>query len=312
MSNINWITQKELEYIIEKKYIDIFPNLEKSLHEPRFTINDLNVTPRDATYWDKKNILPTLQPGNTTRRKYTLKQAIWIKIIQQLRSFDISLNQIRKIKENVLMNELSAKTLLENEEVRFIVQQLSKQTGNTIEFENFLADPEFQKELAKKTFDNLEIFIVYTMIFRRDVSYIIFEDGECFPYVFDKHEYFVKEIEDFGSIMKQPHLTISISKAYSQLITDWSEKSWLEEISILTKEEIQIIELLRDDRTQELKIYKNGKKPDRVIQVSKEKSIALNDFANYIVKNGYQNVIVNTRRGKPVNFRSELSIKLNE
>lgn len=311
MSNINWIAQKELDYIIEKKYLDIFPNLEKSLTEPRFTISDLNINPRDATYWDKKDILPKLKTKSTTRRKYTLVQAIWIKIIQQLREFDISLKQIKKIKESILGQEVNMRDLWENEEVRSVVEKLALQSGKTSEeLHKLMNDIQTQEEMEKEHINYFEMAILSTMINRRDVSYLIFKDAECLIYSFDKHNRFVKEIEGFNSLIKQPHISISISKAYSQLITEWSEEDWFKDISIVTSEEQKIIDLLRDEKTAELKIYKKGNQLDRVIQVSKENKIALEDFADYIVKNGYQTVKISTRQGKVVSFRNELSKKL--
>lgn len=311
MSNINWLNQKEINFIEEKGYLKTFPNLEKSLKEPRFTISDLNVNPRDATYWDKKDILPKLKTKSTTRRKYTLKQAIWIKIIQQLREFDISLKKIKEIKECILGKEYNMSEMLKNKEIRATVEELFIKSGKSKEeLNDFLNDKEIQKDLENQEIDQFELIILYTIIFRSDISYLVFQDGTCMIYSFDKHKYFVNEIEDFGIVMKQPHVTISISKAYSQLISEWSEKSWFEDISIVTKGEQKIIDLLRDDKTSELKIYKNDKKLDRVIQVNKVNKIAIEDFSNYIVKNGYQTVKLSTRQGKVVSFRNELSIKI--
>ena len=312
MSQINWINKKEMDYLLNSEYKDVYPGLIDALNTPRFSISDLCVSHRDATYWDKKEILPVLQTKQTTRRKYTLKQAIWIKLIQQLRSFDISLNQIKKIKENILGQEIKMVDILQNEQVALILEQLVKEKGDLDQYKELLKDPEFHKSLEGEGFDLFETVILYTIIFRRDVSFIVTKEGHCFPYLFEKHQHFVKEVENFHLLMKQPHITLSLSQAYSQLILEWVEKDWFEDVSIVSKEERKILELLRDDRTEELQIFKRKNVPERVIQVRKNRAEAIEDFTNYIARNGYQKITINTRKGKVVNFKNEISLNIKD
>jgi len=171
---------------------------------------------------------------------------------------------------------------------------------------------EFQESLKTESLDMFEIIILYTIVFRRDISYIVISKDECFPYCFDKHKIMAENIPGFDEYMKLPHIVLSISQAISQLIQDWMRKEWSDEISIVTNEEKKILELLRDDKTEELQIFKKDNKPERVIQVSKNKTNAIQDFYNYIVRNGYQTITVSTRRGKIVNFKNEVSLKLKE
>ncbi len=308
--NINILDLEELEYIQNSEYVRDYPGLIDALNVPQFTIKDLGVTARDATYWDKKNILPQLKGKNTTRRKYTLKQAIWIKLIQQLRSFDISLNQIRKVKENLLKDEINFKELVQTEAIQHIFEQLAQNQGQLEEYKKLITGPEFNEELDKISLDMFEINILYAIIFRKDLSYIVTVDGLCLPYVFDKHEIMKESNEGFESVMKSPHIVLSITQAYSQLIQDWSEKKWFNNVSIVSKDEKKILALLRDRSTKELKIMKKGSELDRVIQIRSNPIDAIEEFANHIVRNGYQTMTISTRQGKPVHFRNEVSIKL--
>ena len=138
MKQINFIDQKELDFLQKIKFNDSYPGLEVSLKQPRFTITDLGVTHRDATYWDKKNILPLVQSKSNTRRKYTLKQAVWIKLIQQMRSFDISLNQINSIKDSILGQETNVYELMQNPNVLKAVEQIALQAGHLDQFKELM------------------------------------------------------------------------------------------------------------------------------------------------------------------------------
>ena len=307
---INILDQEELDYLNSSEYKFDYPGLSEAMDIPRFTISDLGVTARDATYWSKKEILPEIKGGNTTRRKYTLKQALWIKLIQQLRSFDISLSQIKKIKDHLLSSDVNIKELMENEQVNIILEKLVDKDGQLEEYKKLMKDPSFLKELEVQNLDVFEMMVLYTIIFRRDVSYIVTVDGYCLPYVFDKHDMMKKNLPEFELLMKSPHIVLSLSQAYSQLIQEWSEKKWFNEVSIVSKDEKKILSLMRDKTTKELRIMKNKDEIDRVILI-KDKSInAIEEFANHIVRNGYQTITISTRQGKPVHFKNEVSIKL--
>ena len=307
---ITILDQEELDYLTSSEYKFDYPGLIDAMNTPQFTIKDLGVNARDATYWSKKEILPELEGTTTTRRKYTLKQALWIKLIQQLRSFDISLRQIKKIKDHVLMKGFNVKEALQDEYMNLIVEQLAKESGKLEEYKARMKDPSFLKELEKERIDIFEVMVLSTIVFRRDVSYIVSADGFCLPYVFDKHETITKNNPKFESAMKSPHIVLSLSQAYSQLIQEWSEKKWFNEVSIVSKDEKKILGLIRDKSTEELRIMKNNGEVDRVILINKKSINAIEEFANHIVRNGYQTITISTRQGKPVHFKNEVSIKL--
>jgi DNA-binding transcriptional MerR regulator len=307
---ITILDQEELDYLTSSEYKFDYPGLIDAMNTPQFTIKDLGVNARDATYWSKKEILPELEGTTTTRRKYTLKQALWIKLIQQLRSFDISLRQIKKIKDHVLMKGFNVKEALQDEYMNLIVEQLAKEDGKLEEYKARMKDPSFLKELEKERIDIFEVMVLSTIVFRRDVSYIVSADGFCLPYVFDKHETITKNNPKFESAMKSPHIVLSLSQAYSQLIQEWSEKKWFNEVSIVSKDEKKILGLIRDKSTEELRIMKNNGEVDRVILINKKSINGIEEFANHIVRNGYQTITISTRQGKPVHFKNKVSIKL--
>jgi DNA-binding transcriptional MerR regulator len=307
---ITSLDQEELDYLKSSEYKFDYPGLIDAMNTPQFTIKDLGVNARDATYWSKKEILPELQGTTTTRRKYTLKQALWIKLIQQLRTLDISLRQIKKIKDHVLIKGVNVKEALQNEYMNLIVEQLAKEDGKLEEYKARMKDPAFLKELESEQLDVFEMMIFYTIIFRRDVSYIVTVKGFCLPYIFDKHETITKNNPQFELLLKRPHIVLSLSQAYSQLIQEWSEKKWFNEVSIVSKDEKKILGLIRDKSTEELRIMKNNGEVDRVILINKKSINGIEEFANHIVRNGYQTITISTRQGKPVHFKNEVSIKL--
>ena len=307
----SFLSKKEIEILHSKDFETEYPHLLKSMNTPQFTINDLKVTARDATYWGKKEILPELK-GGSTRRKYTLKQSIWIKFIQQLRAFDISLSQIRKIKQSILKPDINISDLLGNDKMKAIIEAIGEKNDNHEEIKEIINSPSFLAEMKEKSFDLFETMILHTIVFRTETNYLITHDGQSIPYIFDKHTLMCKEVPELMSIMKSPHIVLSISQAYSQLIQDWNAKKWFAETSIVKESEKKIISLLREKSIIELKIIKHGNEIDRVITVSETPLSAIENFANYIVRNGYQKIEINTRKGKPVYIQNEISLKIKD
>ena len=309
---LNIINEEELNFVLNSKYKIDYPGLSDAMNTPQFTISDLGVKARDASYWSKQGVLPKLIGGHTTRRKYTLKQGLWIKLIQQLRSFDVSLAQIKKIINELLTSELSVKEIMASDQMKLIIEKLLENEGELEKYQEALKNPDFIEDIESQQFDLFEIMVLYTIIFRREVSYMVYEDGLCFPYIYDKHEIMKEQIPGFDQYIKTPHILLSLSRSYSQLIQDWSEKKWFNEVSIVSKDEQKVLELIRDNSIKELRIMKNKNEVDRVILIQDKTITAIEEFANHIVRNGYQTITISTRQGKPVHFKNEVSIKLKD
>lgn len=308
--NLDWIPKEELEYLSSKKYEKDFPKLSNSLKEPRFTINDLGITPRDATYWSKKGILPDLK-NSTGIRKYNLKQAIWIKLIQQLRSLKVSLSLIEKFKKNLLFPEITILELINNPQLQQVIELIAEQKGELIEYKKLIKNPEFLKSLDSERIDLFECTILQAIIFRNEIGFLIIESGECIPYLYEKHNQFIENIPDFESIMKVPHIIVSISTAYGALIEEWHTKNWFNDITLVTKNEQKILNLMRHPDCQEITIFKNNNEYDRIKLTKNEKPEAISQIAKHIARNSYQKLTVQIRNGKPVDFKNEYSLKLD-
>ena len=310
----NIFDEEEFNYLINTSYIQSYPELLKSLNTPHYKMSEIGPKHRDATYWDQKNILPVVKGKTKTLRKYTLKQAIWIKLIQQLRSLDVSLAQIRAIKSEILGDELNVYDLMQDENIQKVIEQIASHAGHLNEYKKLLKDPEFKESIKQENIDIFELIILYTMVFKRNVCYIITVKDkkiECFPFSFEKIFSMGDKNNEVQKLLNSPHIVVSVSDALRELVIGWIHKDWIKKHSLLSIQEQKIIELLKDEKTKELTIVKNGDEVDRVIQVNKNNKLAVDEFANYVMRNGYQTITVKTRNGEVVNFRNEISLKIN-
>jgi len=200
---------------------------------------------------------------------------------------------------------------MEQPQLLAVLESLAKKDGSLVELKKLLKDQSFLEGIAEETVDYFEMMILQTIIFRQEVSYLVSPDGECLPYQFAKHDRLIRETPELELVMKSPHIVLSLSQAYSQLIQDWSEKKWFDDVSIVTKDEQKILKLLREESTKDLQIIKNNGEIDRLVLTQEKSLSSVKQFANHIVRNGYQTIILSTRNGKPVKFINKVSIKLN-
>lgn len=146
MSEINFLTKKENEFITSGKYVSEYPKLHSTISEPRFLISELDVAARDATYWDKQGILPEMR-GKGARRKYDFVQAIWIRLIKQMRSFGVSISIIKSLKDHLLTPKFNLEDLINHPKGLEVLQLLMHL--NTIRNEEAVLRHKYRKLLSE-------------------------------------------------------------------------------------------------------------------------------------------------------------------
>ena len=298
------LSTDEFNFLSEAVLTEEFPQLAESMNQARYSINDLKIAPRDATYWDKQEILPKIK-GPGLRRKYTLAQSIWIKLIQQMRSLGISLGTIKELKNNLLepkvdLNELDPQFLKQ------ILDKLNSKMDLPMSPEELLSH--FDKD-GPPIFDSA---VMATIIYRKRFHCIVNKDGEYIIYEASKHNEYLTTEEEFAAFVSKPYFCLSFAEAYRSLINEWSPESLLSKSSLLTKTELKILEYIRKNDATSITIrFKNGE-PDLLEIVEKSNITLEHRFFDVIAKNGYQMISLKTQKGKIVDFENKILMKINE
>lgn len=294
----------EFKLLTESLFTDEFPHLLDELLESKYSINDLNIAPRDATYWDKQGILPIVK-GPGMRRKYDLIQSVWIKLIQQMRSLGIGLNTIKTLKENLLEPKIDF-SLLDEASFLNLFSEIKTKYDDSLTPEQLLIEfKENGPSLFKST-------VLATIIFRKSIHCIVNKDGDYILYDSHRHQEILSKEKEFAEFISEPYFCISIPEAYRSLIAEWSPRPFLKEISLLSETELEILELIRRKDVHSITIkYKDGE-PD-LLEVEERNKISIEQrFLDVIAKNGYQKISVSTQNGKIVNFENKIQMKLNK
>lgn len=297
------LSEDELNFLTNQEYLEEFPNLLNTLNEPKFSIGHLNVTPRDATYWDKQGVLPDFK-GTGMRRKYDLVQSVWIKLIQQMRTLGINLKSIKKLKESLLNGEIDIDEW-KKEDIERVVKEMSVRLGVNFEAEQLL------KSISNGPPSFFTSIILYTIIYRKPMYCVVNKEGNCYIYS-PRGQHVLAEMHDgFHEFMSQPYYCLSITEAYSTLVKEWAPKPFISELSILSNTELEILEYIRKKDVLSIKIrYKKGE-PD-LIEIESQNEISMEQrFLDVIVRKGYQKISAYAQNGKIVNFENKIQKKLN-
>lgn len=86
-------------YITTKKNESAKKQIENLLFDRTYTIKSTSKSYRHINHWETQWILDNNRNKGTWWRKFNLLELIWIKTIDKLRWFDISIQNIKKVKE---------------------------------------------------------------------------------------------------------------------------------------------------------------------------------------------------------------------
>lgn len=294
---------EEKKYLKSRNYEKDFPQLEETLTEPRFLISELGVSARDATYWDKQGILPETK-GIGARRKYDLVQSIWIKLIQQLRSFGVPISLIKKVKDELLNFNINLTSLFETPKVKEVIQAIIEAGGYDGKLEDIINSGNIKNLLKDESIDLFKTIIKSIVIFRKPISILVLKEGQIIPYAPEQHNYKNEFNETIKEALNKPHISLSITTAYSELVQDWSSKPFFEEISLLSTKEIEIFNAIREPNLKSVKIKYSGGEIDLMEVVKNEKISTDKKFLEVISSNGFHTITVKSRNGNIVHYEN--------
>lgn len=298
------LSTEEIDFLTDSLLSEEFPKLVESFDQAIYSINDLKISPRDATYWDKQEVLPKIK-GPGLRRKYTLEQSMWIKLIQQMRSLGISLSTIKDLKDHLLEPKIDL-SQLDPEKVMQILKNYRGKSDYEATLEQLVND------INEEEITFFKSIVLATIVFRKRFSCIVNKDGDYIIYETSEFNELLSTEEEFAEFVSQPYFCLSFAEAYRSLIKEWTPEPFFSESSLLTRTELEILKAIRKGNVKSINIrFKNGE-PD-LLEIDETNNITIEQrFLDVITKNGYQKITLSTRGGKIVHFENKVLKKLNK
>lgn len=304
----NGLIQFELEKILNQNLSVEHINVEHAISTKRFLVGDLGVTYRWLTHWDQKDLLITKEESSKWRR-YDFVDFIWIKMIQKLRSFNVSLAQVKLIKDQ-LIQEFSYAEAMDVDEVRNTVKALNPKVDEK-ELENILNEALKSEEAKNMKVNFLKLFILDAIILKNHFALLLNEDMEIVIYKEAAREEYLQD-EDYKQFLLSSHIVISIS----ELLVDFINLNDLEvcqiELEVITEQEKEVLKLVRESK--ELKSFKvklkNGVM-DTLELIQLKRVDLSNKLTEIMMSEGYEKIEITTQKGHIVHCENTRKIKLS-
>jgi len=236
-----------------------------------------------------------------------------VKIIQELRTFGFSYEEIESYKSELMLKPNLGEII---EAGKMDIDNLEEQFGAKTENDlNTIANAGYD-ESTDIGISQFELMIVRIIGTGEKWSILFFKDmpGFYFPLSVETLKAFEKndKSEIPEELLSKTFLSISLSDIISKFLVNGDNSFQKTTISILTKSEHSILKQIRKGykNIKSIKIrFKNDKM--EMLEVTSIKKVKLEcRLLEYIKKGDYQSISIDTVDGKIVNFENTQKIKL--
>jgi hypothetical protein len=279
-------------------------NLEE-IRIPRFRLSDLKINPRNAVHWELKGAFLNKKPEGKWHL-LDLTEATWILIVKKLREFNFNLELIIDLKDSFLNQKTKFNDDKKLLQIKNVLRQLS-----TENIDHIINSNEFDSFIDKITLSILEMIVMdilnlrnqYKILFNLEGQYVILKDGSMDNPMNDS----------IAEIQSQSHFSLNINEIIGELLGKMDLNTAFSSYQMISKSEMEILKLLRDDDAKSIEIKMNPQtnKPEK-IEIKKIIKPGLKTRLDQIVmKNGYQEIIVKSQNGKIFHCENKIKQKLD-
>lgn len=279
----------KLEEFIDTKSLDKLAELYELLSEEKLSAKDTGVNYRVLNHWDEKGIIRFAREKKESNRKFSFVDFIWIKVVNELRSFGIQLPVIKKIADDIY-EPLPLKELFEN----FVnhMDVLKNYEGEEKEeFINFFKSGEYKTadyDTLPFKFNYLHILITEAIATRKSVSLIVFSDGEWFPFIKENEHHYPKELlykKEFHSQVR-----VNITDLIFKFIIEDYLIEYLNGLHLFTVKERKLLYYIKEGDYKKVFVLFKSKKQEP-LEITKSKT-AQEDIIRILREKEYREFIL--------------------
>lgn len=284
------------------------------LKERVFLKTEIDVVYTDLVNWERYNLLHIggdSEKGDWKRINYL--EYIWIKIIESLRMFGFSYQEIEMYKSELFRYPSFSEII---EAAKIDIDNVEAKLGNDVVSELFtMSESDYDKNpgFGMTIFDTI---IVNSICTREKWSLLFFKDlpGLYFPLSSETLRGFEKinSSEIPLELLSKTFVSISLTEIISNFLVDGENSFQKNRISILTKNEHNVLKQIRKGYGKIKSIKIRFKANDmELLEVTSIKKVELESrLLEHIKKGEYQSIVIDTVDGKIVNFENTQKLKL--
>lgn len=278
---------------------DFFEKMrKKTIRRP-----DLKIEARVIHHWEKQNLLLVSKP-ESAHYLFSLTESFWIKIIQRLREYNISLEQIRSLKE--IMTEPAPMDVPIDELVR-VIQQIDSNLSAQ-EVKEILLSGDLKKFMDGLTVTVIEVLLITLIGERPSLRCLLNHKGEVY---FTSDNTNLELDQRFQTFLSGSYLSVSLNEIIQEIVRDIEVKLPSSEPIILSIEEKEVLRQIREGEAKSIQINFNDKTKDiETIKVTKKMELSTaNRIADIILRNGYQHITITTQNGQIAYCENTIKLK---
>lgn len=283
------------------------------IYEPRFYLKDIGVNGKVMNDWIKYSLVDETKEKGTWR-KYTLKEAIWIKLIEELRFFGIPLKTIKIIKSDFYDTNQD----LLKEAITFFKSNKEKNETYRIVYESYksiqLAFPDQQSKGFLNYINPFSTIIAHTLSGSINPVFIYSNENEGFFNIGDmpiKGEEVEQKKREFEKIIStQSFVLINIKSLIVKFFNDEKEGVDINfYLGLMNTKEKQLIEQIRSSNYSKITITLQEGMIVLTRAQKKDNDDIIKQLARFMKKGDFVDLEISARDGKIIKLNKTELIK---
>lgn len=281
--------------------------------------SDLGFTTRELSYWGSKEIIDLPSKKDGEQRPWcrlNLLEVIWIRIVRELRKFDLSFENIVKIKKELFADGLAL--FLENPDQ--LIENLSQNKKDKEAIKNILKQfyiqskkhPELLGEefMITKTF--LGVLLSDIILYNSKVSIHIYDIDKNISMVFEGCRLKNCTEEELAQLKLKTRISLNLNELIAEYLTDDKFEKNNTDFGLFSEKELQIIAAIRKKEVIKIIINKDS---DEVLTFTTTERGTIKDERVQILKrilrmHEFNDVRVVLRNGKDIYLENNTKKKL--
>lgn len=274
--------------------------------EKKYRPSDLGITARAINNWKDNGLL--IDSDQKGWHKFNVTECIWLKIIQNLREFNVSLDVIKTIKTALIATpELH---LAMEKTKAFEKMKVAFEKENLDELASAFESGEIQDIMRKEKISLLENFILDLIVTRSNYRLLFNLNGEIMVHK-DNYEDELRSMPEYSDFIKTSHISISLNSLFFDVTNDLIEDNDLYKLSILTDQEHKVIQSIREKEVTKIEItFSKDQKPELIKVTRVNKLDSASRLKELLINKGYQDIKITTQNGQIVHFENTIKTKV--
>ena len=291
-----------------KKILDS-PDLGLQMSERVFLKTQIDVVYTDFVNWERNNLLfidSDVEKGKWKKLNYF--EYVWVKLVEQLRSYGFTYKAILTLKEEMFQN-MNDKDFFDS---------MKKNSAYFIENSGYqLTEEHFDNKPLEGAYFPVFYAVLLNAIVNGDkMSILVSQDDPSDLHVHSStllkdYAHFGAE-DDVSDILSKTHVSISLSDIIAKFLVEGEGAFQQRRTTILSEEEHNLLKVIRNkpESLKSIKIKYQNQKAD-LIEVSSLKKVELESrLMDHIQKGAYLNIEIVTDKSGIIRFENTKKIKL--